>query len=51
VNPEIEVVRADVRPEVAKLLLAGTPDFLQVMKVLLDCRPVGECFQDLGEPI
>ena len=39
---------ADVRPDVADLLLAGAPDFLHVVKVLFDRRPVGERFEDLA---
>jgi len=47
VHPEVQMISAEVRPEVAKLLLAGPPDFLDVVEDLFDGRPVGERFQDL----
>jgi len=40
VHPEVQMISAEVRPEVAKLLLAGPPDFLDVVEDLFDGRPV-----------
>src|SRR3972149_3928777 len=46
-HPEIQMIHADVRPQVADLLLARPPDFLEVVKVLFDGCAVGKSFQDL----
>src|SRR5208282_4571904 len=43
------MIRGDVGPNVANLLLAGPPDFLDVVEVLLDGCPVGEGFENLGD--
>ena len=45
-HPQIQVERGDVRPDVADLLLSSAPDFLHVVKVLLDRRSIGEGFDD-----
>src|SRR5260370_37676112 len=38
---------ADVGPDVADLLLAGSPHLLEVVEVLLDRGPIGERLQDV----
>ena len=49
VHPKAQMIRADVCPQIAELLLADTPDHLEVVKVLFDRRPIGEGFQNLGD--
>src|SRR3972149_4850225 len=46
-HPEIQMIHADVSPQVADLLLARSPDFLEVVKVLFDGCTVGKSFQYL----
>ena len=46
VHPKVQMTSPEVRPEVAKLLLAGSPDLLDVVENLFDGRPIGERFQD-----
>src|SRR5712692_2402089 len=46
-HPQVHMVYGYVCPDVADLLLAGAPDLLHVMKILLDRGPVGEGFQNL----
>ena len=43
----IQMVHGHVGPDVADLLLSGTPHFLDVVKVLFDGGPVGESFENL----
>ena len=47
VNPKTQMIDRQDRPDVSHLLLAGTPNFLHVVEVLLDRGPVGEGFDDL----
>ena len=42
VHPEIEMIRSNVGPDIPDLLLTRAPYFLDVVKVLLDRRAVGE---------
>ena len=49
-HPQVQVETTDVRPDVPHLLLAGAPDFLDVVKVLFDGRPIGKCFENLFDP-
>ena len=46
-HPQIQMIGADIRPQIAKLLFAGSPHFLEVVEDLLDRRAVGEGFQNL----
>src|SRR5487761_1177902 len=46
--PQIQVEHGDVRPNVAHLLLSGSPHLLDIMKALVDRRPVCERFDDLA---
>ena len=47
VHPEMEMIRSNVGPDIPDLLLTRAPYFLDVVKVLLDRRSVGEGLQDL----
>ena len=44
VNPKIQMIDRQVRPNVPHLLLARALDFLHVMEVLLDRDPIGKGF-------
>jgi len=44
-HPEVQVVDGDVRPDVSNLLLARSPDFLDVVEVLFARGTVGKGFQ------
>jgi len=44
-HPQVQLNHGQVGPDVAHLLLAGAPHFLDVVKVLLDRGPVGEGLQ------
>ena len=46
-RPKVQMISSEVRPEVAKLLLAGSPYLLDVVEDLFDGRPIGERFQDI----
>ena len=46
-HPQIQVVHRQVRPDVAHLLLARTPDFLHIVKILFDGHAIGERFENL----
>ena len=46
-QPQVDVPRGDVRPQVSHLLLTAPPDFLHIVEHLLDRRPVGEHFDNL----
>jgi hypothetical protein len=50
-HPQIELEHGDVGPQPAHLLLASSPDLLDVVEVLLDRGAVGKRFQDLGQLI
>ena len=47
-HPQVQMIHGHVGPDVAHLLLARAPDFLHVVKVLLDRGPVGEGFENLA---
>lgn len=40
------MIHGDIGPNAANLLLAGSPDLLEVVIVLFDCRSVGEGFEN-----
>ena len=48
VHPQIQVERRHIRPNVADLLLARSPDFLHVVKVLLDGGTIRKRLDDLA---
>jgi hypothetical protein len=47
IHPLVQVPASDVRPDVANLLLASTPDFLHVVEVFFNRPAPSDCFQDL----
>ena len=49
VNPLVQVPATYVGPHVAYLLLASSPDFLDVVEVFLDRPTCGNCFQDVAD--
>lgn len=48
VYPADQVPASNQRPDGTNLLLAASPDFLQVMKVLFDAPTIGDCFEYLS---
>ena len=49
VQPLVQMPAADVRPDVADLLLARAPNLLHVVEVFLDGPAVGGRFQDVAD--
>ena len=46
-HPKIQVVHGQVAPDVSHLLLARTPHFFHIVKILFDGRAIGKRFENL----
>jgi len=50
-QPEIQAVHGEVRPDVANLMLSGSPHFLQIVEVLFDGGTIGEGFENRDDAL